>query len=192
MKPLTASSRPAPRHRSERYLAWTHRKHRRRAEAHRVLPLPEPHQQPQQLPRPPSPHVSRHQSGSPQMEPYSASTPTLPRRRAPSIRTRGTCWPSSRARDASSPAPAGISRTTSDDPTPRSAIIGLCRSQCQLPMPELAAKLFRGLGDPTRLEILLVLQAGERRVVDLVNELDSLAGQRLRAPGLPEGLRPDR
>jgi ArsR family transcriptional regulator len=38
---------------------------------------------------------------------------------------------------------------------------------------ELAAKLFRGLGDPTRLEILLVLQAGERRVVDLVNELDS-------------------
>jgi DNA-binding transcriptional ArsR family regulator len=38
---------------------------------------------------------------------------------------------------------------------------------------QLAAKLFRGLGDPTRLEILLALQAGERRVVDLVNELDT-------------------
>ena len=36
---------------------------------------------------------------------------------------------------------------------------------------ELAAKLFRGLGDPTRLEILLALQAGEGRVVDLVHEL---------------------
>jgi len=34
----------------------------------------------------------------------------------------------------------------------------------------LAAKLFRGLADPTRLGILLALQAGERRVVDLVAE----------------------
>jgi ArsR family transcriptional regulator, cadmium/lead-responsive transcriptional repressor len=35
----------------------------------------------------------------------------------------------------------------------------------------LAAKLFRGLADPTRLGILLALQAGERRVTDLVAEL---------------------
>ncbi len=35
----------------------------------------------------------------------------------------------------------------------------------------LAAKLFRGLADPTRLAILLALQAGERRVTDLVTEL---------------------
>lgn len=35
----------------------------------------------------------------------------------------------------------------------------------------LAAKLFRGLGDPTRLSILLALQAGERRVTDLVTEV---------------------
>ena len=35
----------------------------------------------------------------------------------------------------------------------------------------LAAKLFRGLADPTRLGIVLALQAGERRVVDLVAEL---------------------
>ena len=35
----------------------------------------------------------------------------------------------------------------------------------------LAAKLFRGLADPTRLGILLALQAGERRVADLVAEL---------------------
>ncbi len=33
---------------------------------------------------------------------------------------------------------------------------------------ELAAKLFRGLGDPTRLRLLLELLEGERRVVDLV------------------------
>ena len=37
----------------------------------------------------------------------------------------------------------------------------------------LAAKLFRGLADPTRLGILLALQAGERRVTDLVAELGS-------------------
>ena len=36
---------------------------------------------------------------------------------------------------------------------------------------ELAAKLFRGLADPTRLQILLELQSGERRVVDLVEHL---------------------
>jgi len=35
----------------------------------------------------------------------------------------------------------------------------------------LASRLFRGLADPTRLAILQVLQAGERRVVDLVAEL---------------------
>ena len=35
----------------------------------------------------------------------------------------------------------------------------------------LASKLFRGLADPTRLAIMLTLQAGERRVVDLVAEL---------------------
>ncbi len=34
-----------------------------------------------------------------------------------------------------------------------------------------AAKLFRGLADPTRLAILLALQARELRVVDLVAEL---------------------
>lgn len=36
-----------------------------------------------------------------------------------------------------------------------------------------AAKLFRGLADPTRLSILLTLVAGERRVVDLVRETGS-------------------
>ena len=35
----------------------------------------------------------------------------------------------------------------------------------------LAAGLFRGLADPTRLGVLLALQGGERRVVDLVTEL---------------------
>jgi DNA-binding transcriptional ArsR family regulator len=34
-----------------------------------------------------------------------------------------------------------------------------------------AAKLFRGLADPTRLRILLALQGGEHRVVDLVADL---------------------
>lgn len=33
----------------------------------------------------------------------------------------------------------------------------------------LVAKLFRGLGDPTRLAILEALREGERRVVDLVD-----------------------
>jgi len=33
------------------------------------------------------------------------------------------------------------------------------------------AKLFRSLGDPTRLAILQVLASGERRVTDLVGEL---------------------
>lgn len=36
---------------------------------------------------------------------------------------------------------------------------------------DVAAKLFRGLADPTRLQILLALQAGERRVVDLVDQV---------------------
>lgn len=34
-----------------------------------------------------------------------------------------------------------------------------------------AAKLFRGLGDGTRLRVLLALTTGERRVVDLVGEI---------------------
>ena len=38
---------------------------------------------------------------------------------------------------------------------------------------DLAAKLFRGLADSTRLAILLALQGGERRVVDLAGELRS-------------------
>ncbi len=37
--------------------------------------------------------------------------------------------------------------------------------------PELAARLFRSLADPTRLRILLRLQRGEQRVVDLVREV---------------------
>lgn len=36
---------------------------------------------------------------------------------------------------------------------------------------EVAATLFRGLADPTRLRVVLALQGGERRVVDLVAEL---------------------
>lgn len=36
---------------------------------------------------------------------------------------------------------------------------------------ELAAKLFRSLGDPTRLRLVLVLLHGEHRVVDLVAEV---------------------
>lgn len=36
---------------------------------------------------------------------------------------------------------------------------------------DVAAKLYRGLGDPTRLRIVLGLYGGERRVVDLVAEL---------------------
>ncbi len=35
-----------------------------------------------------------------------------------------------------------------------------------------AAKLFRGLGDPTRLAILTELLTGEHRVVDLVDKLN--------------------
>lgn len=35
----------------------------------------------------------------------------------------------------------------------------------------LAAKLFRGFGDPTRLAILLALAKGEQRVTDLVKEV---------------------
>jgi len=36
---------------------------------------------------------------------------------------------------------------------------------------ELASKLFRSLGDPTRLRLVLLLLAGEQRVVDLVAEV---------------------
>ncbi len=36
---------------------------------------------------------------------------------------------------------------------------------------EVAAKLYRGLGDPTRLRIVLGLRGRERRVVDLVADL---------------------
>lgn len=36
-----------------------------------------------------------------------------------------------------------------------------------------AAQLFRGMGDPTRLAILTELLAGERRVVDLVDAVGS-------------------
>lgn len=36
---------------------------------------------------------------------------------------------------------------------------------------QVAAKLYRGLGDPTRLRIVLALLGGERRVVDLVAEV---------------------
>lgn len=36
---------------------------------------------------------------------------------------------------------------------------------------DVVAKLYRGLGDPTRLRIVLALLAGERRVVDLVAEV---------------------
>lgn len=38
---------------------------------------------------------------------------------------------------------------------------------------ELAARLFHGLSDPTRLSILLVLLDGERRVSDIVAAVDS-------------------
>lgn len=38
---------------------------------------------------------------------------------------------------------------------------------------EVGAKLFRGLGDGTRLAILQTLASGERRVTDLVTELGS-------------------
>jgi DNA-binding transcriptional ArsR family regulator len=41
----------------------------------------------------------------------------------------------------------------------------------ELTSVELAAKLFRGLADPTRLSVLLALRGGERRVVDLVEQL---------------------
>ena len=39
-----------------------------------------------------------------------------------------------------------------------------------------AAKLFRGLGDPTRLSILLLLVQGEMRVTDLVRHLGGSQG----------------
>ncbi|GIU96685.1 MAG: hypothetical protein KatS3mg013_0488 [Actinomycetota bacterium] len=45
------------------------------------------------------------------------------------------------------------------------------RTETQGAAPALAAKLFRGFADPTRLAILVALSQGERRVVDLVQEL---------------------
>ncbi len=41
---------------------------------------------------------------------------------------------------------------------------------------EIASKLFRGLGDPTRLAILTELDDGELRVSDLVSRLDGTQG----------------
>lgn len=38
---------------------------------------------------------------------------------------------------------------------------------------ELGAKLFRGFADPTRLAILWALAQGEKRVVDLVSEVET-------------------
>lgn len=46
------------------------------------------------------------------------------------------------------------------------------RSSAEAARPShVAAKLFRGLADPTRLRILLVLLEGERRVSELVAEI---------------------
>src|SRR5258706_12962308 len=45
------------------------------------------------------------------------------------------------------------------------------------------AKLFRGLGDPTRLRVLLVLEAGERSVGELVEELAGPQGRLSKHPG---------
>jgi ArsR family transcriptional regulator len=61
------------------------------------------------------------------------------------------------------------------DPAPQ--MIGLCRYHRCMPMTKqakdaaVAAKLFRGFGDATRLAILISLAAGEKRVTDLVAEL---------------------
>ncbi len=44
------------------------------------------------------------------------------------------------------------------------------------PDVQIAAKLFRGLGDPTRLAILLELRTGERRVKDLVEAVGTSQG----------------
>jgi ArsR family transcriptional regulator, cadmium/lead-responsive transcriptional repressor len=41
---------------------------------------------------------------------------------------------------------------------------------------QLAAKLFRGFGDPLRLAILVALADGERRVTDLVSQLRGSQG----------------
>ena len=54
---------------------------------------------------------------------------------------------------------------------------------------DVAAKLFRGLGDPTRLSILLALRSGERRVADLL----PVIRYHRRSDGqtqAPEGLQP--
>lgn len=44
-------------------------------------------------------------------------------------------------------------------------------TETEAPPIAVAAQLFRGLGDPTRLAILLALTEGERRVVDLMHEV---------------------
>lgn len=41
----------------------------------------------------------------------------------------------------------------------------------------LVSKFFRGLGDPTRVRILQILQDGERAVSELVEEVDGLQGR---------------
>lgn len=48
--------------------------------------------------------------------------------------------------------------------------------QSERPDLALGAKLFRSLGDSTRLAILQILATGERRVTDLVNEVGSSQG----------------
>ncbi len=53
----------------------------------------------------------------------------------------------------------------------------------------LAAKLFRGFADPTRLQILLALQHRERRVTDLQAEVGGSQANISRASGLLEGMR---
>lgn len=50
----------------------------------------------------------------------------------------------------------------------RAVVVG---ADAAVDVRQLAAKLFRGFSDPTRLGILLALLEGERRVVDLVDEL---------------------
>ncbi len=41
----------------------------------------------------------------------------------------------------------------------------------------LTAKFFRGLGDPTRIRILQLLEAGERTVSELMSETEALQGR---------------
>ena len=46
-----------------------------------------------------------------------------------------------------------------------------CATGIRAEQSEVAAKLFRSLGDPTRLRLVLCLLDGEQRVVDLVAEV---------------------